>query len=128
MVPIRAAGLILNERSEEQVVLLREEAGRRQLSFETGTCEGLALEALLSGRPRPGPTPHELLLGALSAVDALLTRVELRAEGARLSARVFIQSPGKERRELEARPSDALALALLAGAPLLASEELLRDE
>lgn len=125
MVRIHPAGLILNERSEEQVVLLREEDGQRQLSFETGTCEGLALEALISGRPRPGPTPHELFLRALTALDALLTRVEISSSGPRLAATLLIQA-GKERRELEARPSDALALALLAGAPMFASEELLR--
>lgn len=128
MVRIHLAGLIIDERARSQHVILREEEGTRRLRFETGTAEALALEAALAGRVRDRPGPHELFLKAVAALGGLLTRVEVvaRAPDGTLRARLLLQA-GKERRELDARPSDAVVLALLAGSPLFAEDDLLED-
>ena len=64
----------------------------------------------------------------MTALGGLLTRVEVvaRTPEGTLRARVLLQA-GKERRELDARPSDAVVLALLAGSPLFAEDDLLED-
>ena len=128
LVRIHPAGLIIDERARSQHVILREEEGTRRLRFETGTAEALALEAALAGRARDRPGPHELFLRAVTALGGLLTRVEVvaRTSEGTLRARLLLQA-GKERRELDARPSDAVVLALLAGSPLFAEDDLLED-
>lgn len=103
------------------VLLLREAEGRRHLAIWISAVGGNAiLSALEDGHPDP-PTTHDLMLEALSVLDAVVESVRLTgvADG------VFSAEASINGHTVACRVSDAIALALRCGAPILATEALM---
>lgn len=72
------------------------------------------------------PMTHELLLNAIQVMGAKLDSVSLmRVEGTTFFATLDVSGADGSRHAIDARPSDAIALALYAEAPILASEDVL---
>jgi RNA polymerase sigma factor (sigma-70 family) len=109
------------------VILLKDEASTRGLPIWIGSREAEAIAMALSEFSLPRPMTHELLAGLIQAIDAYVeeVRVEKLKDGT-FYAVVKIRS-GKKVRELDARPSDALALALLTGSPIYVAEDVLES-
>jgi hypothetical protein len=110
------------------VVLLREQTGeRRVLPIYIGTEEARAIAMALEGITTPRPMTHDLLRDVLGSLEVQLVRVtvtELRE--ATFFAELELQAAGKTVR-VSSRPSDAVALAVRADAPIYASEEVLAE-
>lgn len=119
--PMTVAGVGQND-DGSHVVLLVDEGRRRLLPLAIGGTEAASI-ALRHSRERfPRPLTHDLFDSALRALDARVVRVqidELR-EGV-FHGSVFI-GHGDQVHRLDARPSDAIALALGRGAPIYAAE------
>jgi bifunctional DNase/RNase len=101
------------------VALLEETGGERVLPIWMGEFEATALALRLEGVQPPRPLAYGLMAGLLAATGGTLREVRI----SRLADRVFyaevvIEGP-EGSRAVDARPSDALNLALLAGAPIL---------
>jgi bifunctional DNase/RNase len=100
------------------VVLLEEIGGERRLPIWIGEHEAIALAATLQGKELPRPGTYRFAAGLLDAAGSRLREVVVM----RLTEEIFyaeavLEGPGGERR-VDARPSDALNLALVAGAPV----------
>ena len=107
--------------SSRHVVILKESGRERYLPIWIGQWEASAIAMRLQGLTPERPLTHDLFASALEAVDATVARVvisELSDET--FHARLFIERDGKVG-EVDARPSDALALAVRVGAPIYAS-------
>jgi bifunctional DNase/RNase len=100
------------------VVLLAEAGGERRLPIWVGPFEGTAIAMSLQGAELPRPDPYRLAAGLLAAAGATLreVRVVRLAEGT-FYAEVLVDAGGGGER-VDARPSDALNLALLLGKPV----------
>jgi bifunctional DNase/RNase len=108
------------------VVILEDDA-ERQLPIWIGPPEAIALAVALAAEEMPRPMTYQFtasLLGAAAAtvVEARVTRL---VEGTFYGLVVIDGPPG--RREIDARPSDALNLALVAGAPIRVDAALLEN-
>jgi RNA polymerase sigma factor (sigma-70 family) len=109
--PVRLAG-------EQRIVLLREKGGERVLPIWIGPPEGDALAIQLRGGSSPRPLTPDLTTRLLEAAGACVERVVVtRLEDNTFYAVVAVGTGG-EVREVDARPSDALNLALRVGAPV----------
>ena len=90
-----------------------------------------ALEAMsiVAGRSQefPRPMSHDLMLSMLELLDAKVVRIEVTdiSEGT-FYARLIVENRGVEF-ELDARPSDALALAVRVDAPLFVAEKVVKQ-
>jgi len=108
------------------VVLLRAENGKL-LPIWIGALEGQNIAIALSGEKPPRPLTPDLLLSVLEVLGGKLERVEItELKDNTFYARLIINARGMEY-EIDARPSDAIALALRAGAPILVDEGLLEE-
>jgi len=107
-----------DELPEQHVVLLTEVDGDRRLPIWVGPFEGTAIAMSLQGAELPRPDPYRLAAGLLAAAGATLreARVVRLAEGTFYAEVVVDGDDGEER--VDARPSDALNLALLLGVPI----------
>lgn len=125
-VVLRLRGLILDPNSESPVLILREEEQGIFLPIWIGTFEASAIAMALEGITPARPMTHDLLASALEALDGELVRIEISAlvEGT-FHARLLVDTGAGERREIDARPSDAIALAVRTGAPIWAAREVL---
>ncbi|WP_297263185.1 bifunctional nuclease family protein [uncultured Desulfovibrio sp.] len=125
MLEMRVTGLGLDAASKTPVVYLRQVDGEARLSILVGAMEALSISLMLNGEQLPRPLTHDLLLMCLKAMGARLGGVEIcdMRDGLYLAA-LNLRLADKAIR-LDCRPSDAVALALRAQAPIFVRSSLL---
>lgn len=111
--------------SGNHVVILKERERERYLPIWIGPWEANAIAMRLQGVSPERPLSHDLFSTILEQLGATIERVVIAslAEETYL-ARLILQS-GDQAHEIDSRPSDAIALAVRAGAPIFASEAVL---
>lgn len=123
MVRMELSQVIINEASEAQIIVLKEQDGPRSFPILIGTIEAAAIDRGVHERRTPRPMTHDLLNNLINDLDVHLERVvinDLRQKT--FYARLVILRDG-ERIEVDSRPSDAIALAVRVGAPIFVEEE-----
>jgi bifunctional DNase/RNase len=118
-------GVATDTQSGTPLIFLRSKADKRQLSMAVGRAEAQSIILPLQGTKPPRPQTHDLMLDALHRLEARLMRVvitDLRDNT--YFAELVLQTPGGDL-VIDARPSDAIALALREEAPILASDRAL---
>ena len=104
------------------VVLLEEQDGARRLPIWIGAAEATTLAARLHDVERPRPDTYRFAADLLAAAGAQLREVRV----VRLAEMIFYaQAVLESGASVDARPSDAINLALAAGAPVLVEEAVL---
>ncbi len=127
VVEARVNGLILEHKTQQNVVILREAEGERILPIWIGPGEAQAIRRVLADEPFPRPLTHDLLVRLVEGLKARVTRVvvsDLRENT--FYATILVQA-GAETLSFDARPSDAIAVALRAKAPIFVNEQLLQE-
>ncbi len=109
------------------IVVLGERNGTRRLPMYTGSAEAVALACSLDATEMPRPMVYQLAANLLIAAGSRLTEVRVTrlAEGI-FYAVVVLEGPGGVV-EVDARPSDALNLAVVCGAPVRVDAAVLGD-
>ena len=114
--------------SSTPLLLLEEVGGNRVLPIFIGAPEATAIAYALQHIEAPRPMSHDLLGNVITALGARLFAVEItHLINNTFYANLRLLRDGTEIL-VSARPSDAVALALRVGAPLLVSDELMADE
>lgn len=111
--------------SNRHVVILKDTAGDRYLPIWIGAWEASAIAMRLQGLTAERPLTHDLFAAALDRLGVRVVRVvisELADET--YHARLHLERDGVEV-EVDARPSDAIALAVRAETEIYADEEVL---
>lgn len=106
-------------------MILTELEGDRRLPIIIGTFEAQAIALELEQIKPPRPMTHDLMRNVILSFDSVVREVYINhlSEGT-FFARVFLDK-GEDNLELDARPSDAIALAIRFGAPILVDESIL---
>jgi uncharacterized protein len=111
--------------SSRHVVILKETGRDRYLPIWIGPWEASAIAMRLQGLTPERPLTHDLFANALEAVDARVSRVVISdLADETFHARLYVERDGRVG-EVDARPSDALALAVRVGAPIFAMPSVL---
>lgn len=125
-VEVRVHGLILEHKSQQNIVVLRELDGERILPIWIGPGEAQAIRRILSEEPFPRPLTHDLLQMVVEGLKAKVARVVITdLKENTFYASVFIERDG-EVLAIDARPSDSVAVALRAKAPIFVNAKLLQ--
>ncbi len=103
------------------VMLLNTEAGRR-LPIWIGESEATALWLALAEKMTPRPMTYDLFLQALCAFDISVDRVEVTDIQANTYMASMVLRRGSDKKALDARPSDAINMALRAKAPIFVAD------
>jgi len=109
------------------IVLLKTADGNQFLPIWIGHPEAAAILMKLQGQAAPRPMTHDLVTDMLAQLDAQVSRVtvtELREST--FYALVTVRVDGQEI-EVDSRPSDAIALAIRAEAPIFVAERVLEE-
>ena len=122
--PVEVMGVRVEMPSNQPIVLLKELDGVRYLPIWLGAAEATAIAFAQQEVLPPRPLTHDLFKNVLDTLKVNLQTVYLTE----LKDGVFYaQLNFGEGESISARPSDAIALALRTGSPILASEELLEE-
>jgi bifunctional DNase/RNase len=128
MVEMRVAGIGLDAASRSPIVLLRDPSGRRQVPIWIDQAQAQNILAGLNGERPPRPLSHDLMVSLLEAGGLQLQRVVIHAiEDSTFRAVLKLRRGEEEPVELDARPSDAIALALRTGSSIWMLEEVVAD-
>ena len=120
-------GVSYDSVGRQPIVLLRTADGRRVLPIWIGSGEANAILTKLKGSDPPRPMTHDLLQSLVDLVGASVQRVavtELRDNT--YYAMITLRINGEDI-ELDSRPSDAIALAVRADAPIFAAEDVIAE-
>jgi bifunctional DNase/RNase len=112
MVEVTLSRIVIDETSDEQIIVLKEKDGGRSFPIVIGIFEALAIKRVVDDKQISRPLTHELLISVMRTFGAKLTRClvsDLRDNT--YYAILSIESNGKKY-EVDARPSDAITLAL----------------
>lgn len=129
MVQVRVVGLAVDSRSQP-VILLRplpdEPGAGRVLPIWIGPQEATAIFLAVEGAESPRPLAHDLMKRMLHTLRAQLERVDVtKIEGGTFFAELTVRTEAGERRTIDARPSDAIALAARLDTPIWVADEVL---
>jgi len=118
-------GLMIDPSSNSPIVVLRVQERDVFLPIWIGVSEASAIQMTLEGMTPPRPMTHDLLAQTLTSLDAQLQSVVIRdLEDNVFFATLHVNQAGRTV-EIDARPSDALALALRVGADVFVEQHVL---
>jgi len=127
MIEMKVAGIALDALSRSPIVLLKDTTDRRALPIWIGQAEARAIISALEGEDLPRPLTHDLMLNSWKLWNVTLKRVVIHSLQDNVFHAVLYLCRGDEVQQLDARPSDAIALALKANVPIWVMEEVVAN-
>ena len=122
---VTVAGVTVDPVTKSPIVVLREPESGNVVPIWIGLLEANAIALALEGTELPRPMTHDLMKSILHATGARLLSVEI-ADIRENTYFALLHLEGNEGSvRVDARPSDAIALALRCGARILVSEAVL---
>ena len=127
MIEVVVSRLGLDSSSQQYVVILQEKDGDRLLPIWIGQAEAESIVMQMHNIKRPRPLTHDLCKSLIVGLGGTLQKVHItRVEKNTYFAELHLARNG-DVVQVDARPSDSIAVALRLSAPIFASEQLLTD-
>ena len=128
MISVKVQKITYYHPNRSYAVILKELDGDRRLPVLIGAFEAQSIAMAMEYLETPRPLTHDLITNLIKGIDANLSAVKI----IKLKDGVFysildIQSNKIGQREIDSRPSDALAIALRMHAPILVSTEIMNE-
>jgi hypothetical protein len=127
MVLMELSKIIIQERSDQQVIVLKESEGERTFPIVIGIFEAMAIDRRVKNVQPPRPLTHDLLNALIASLGGVLEKIVINdLRDNTFFAKLVIRQDGKEL-EVDARPSDAIALAAQDNTPIYVEESVLEE-
>ena len=128
MIEMQLARIVIRETSDQQSVYLREKDGERQFPIVIGIFEAWAIDRRVRDRKTPRPMTHDLMASLVGALGAKLDRVIIsELKNNTFYAKLVLARRGGETIDVDARPSDAIALAVHLDAPIFVEDRVIES-
>jgi len=127
VVEMELSRIIIQENSDQQFIFLKERGGERTFPIVIGIHEAIAIDRRLKGIPTPRPLTHELLYRVIEQLGGRLERVVINDIRDHTFYALLVIRRGAELIEVDARPSDAIALGVVDNTPILVAEHVLDE-
>ena len=126
IVSVRVERVTLDTENNRFVVILKDDLHRRWLPIVVGPSEAQAIALQLENIQPPRPMTHDLLKNILESMHAGILRVIVNdLKDNTYFAEIDIKRNG-DQSKIDARPSDAIAIALRTSAPIFVNEEVMQ--
>lgn len=126
MVEMTVSELVVDTQSNTPVVVLREKDGNRMLPIWIGIMEATAIAMELEEVRFPRPMTHDLMKNLLDHLNVKVARVEVCDLRDNTYYALIHLRTGERESAVDARPSDAIALALRTRSPIYVSDKVLK--
>ena len=123
-VEVKVDGLALDMTTNSPVVILSPSGINKVLPIWIGHAEAWGIAMELSGVKPKRPMTYDLMRSVLSTVEVRIERVEVTELREQTFYAVIHLERDGEKYEIDARPSDSIAMALKTGAKIFVNEEL----
>lgn len=119
---VELSRIIINETSDQQVIVLKELDGERALPIVIGIAEIFAIDRRIKGISPPRPMTHELLEGMIEGLGAMVEKIVINDLRHHTFFATITLIAGGEKKQIDSRPSDAIALAAGTDIPIFVED------
>ncbi len=127
MVEMRVFGLAMDEKNQTPVLILKDSSDELVLPIWIGAMEAMSISLALNEVDFPRPMTHDLILLVIDGLGARIVSIDVvRLEEGTFFAEIVVDLDGEERR-IDSRPSDAIAVAVRASAPIRVAQAVLDE-
>jgi len=125
LIECRLSKIVMSENQDRQIIMLEEAEGNRKFPIIIGFLEVFAIHRFVNNEAPPRPLTHELIGNIMNGLDIALERVVVtELKNMTFYADLVLSQNGVET-HIDSRPSDAIAVAVQQGAPILVDEEVI---
>ncbi len=126
MIELELSKIIIDEKRQDQIIVLKEKNGTRQFPIVIGLLEASSIKIKLSGLQVPRPMTHDLLIATIKSLDAKIKELLIdKLIDNTFHAKLVVETADGKTKVIDSRPSDGIALAVRASAPIFVEEEVL---
>ena len=127
MIEMKVAGIALDAVHRTPIVLLKDASERRALPIFIGQDQARAIINALERQPAPRPLTHDLITNIFESWDIELEKIIIHALRDQTFYAVLCLNQAGTKKEVDCRPSDAIAIALRTESPIWVMEEVVAD-
>jgi len=128
MVEMELNKIRIDEKRGEQMIVLKEKGGGKLLPIVIGIIEATAIKMRVVGYDPPRPLTHDLFNSTIRELGSILEKVVVeKLDNNIFYAKLFLRTNDNILKKVDARPSDSIALALRANAPIFVEESVLEN-
>jgi len=127
MVEMELNKIVIDEKRHDQLIVLKEKTGSRILPIVIGLAEASAIKLKISGFNPPRPLTHDLMHSAIQNLEASIDKIIIdKLEENTFHAKLVLKTASGQLKVIDARPSDSIALAVRAHAPIFVEDEIIK--
>src|SRR5262245_26792825 len=126
-IQMNVKGLMIDPITNMPIIILRDENGQRVLPIWVGVFEANAIALQIENVQTPRPMTHDLLKNILEDLEARVERIVVSALKENTFYAVIHLTAAGGARTIDARPSDAIALALRTRSPIFVEEAVIQS-
>ena len=119
--------IMITETGDHQVIVLKEAGGERTFPIVIGFFEAAAIDRRIKGHVMPRPMTHDLLGSVIEAMGGRLAKVVVTDLKDHTFYASLVIDRGGEEVLVDARPSDAVALAVAGSTPIFVEDHVLNE-
>lgn len=128
MVEMELNKIVIDEKRHDQLIVLKEKGGERILPIVIGLAEATAIKLKISGVEPLRPLTHDLLHNAIKDLEGNIDKIVIdKLEEGTYHAKLFVTAFSGATKIMDCRPSDSIALAVRAHAPIFVEDEVLKQ-
>jgi hypothetical protein len=122
-IEVELSRIIINEKSDQQVIMLKEKNGDRGFPIVIGIVEIFAIDRRLKGLKPPRPMTHDLLERVIKGLGGKIEKIIITdLKHHTFFANIHIKKSDGKSAVIDSRPSDAIALGVASKVPLFVAE------
>lgn len=125
MIEMKVMGIALDVRTNSPIVVLHDLDNRKALPIWIGSAEASAIIRCIEGLVVTRPMTHDLITNLIDKIGYKLDKIEINDVEKETYFATLYLSKDDEHIELDARPSDAIAVAMRAEAPIFVTSNVL---
>lgn len=127
MVRVEVENIVLNITTSTPIVILKDKRSGGILPIVIGLFEAQAILLILEKEEFPRPLTHDLLKLVIEHMNGKISKLEIHSLKDNTYYANLVIEIGGQQIKVDCRPSDGIALALRASAPIFASEDLIEN-
>ena len=121
-IEVELSRIIINETSDQQIIVLKERHGERSFPIVIGIVEIFAIDRRLKGIKPPRPMTHDLLDSVVENLGAKIEKTVINdLRNHTFYAEIYLSVNGRTVK-IDSRPSDAIALGVASNVPIYVAE------
>ena len=126
MIPVKIQKISYYHPNRSYAVILKELEGNRKLLVLVGAYEAQSIAMAMEYLETPRPLTHDLIVNLINGIEGKLSSVKItKLEDGVFFSILDIQSNSLGHKEIDSRPSDALAVALRMHSPILVANDIM---